>query len=140
MMRLLGLDVGTKTIGVAVSDLLGLTAQGITTIRRKSLEYDLTELEKIVKEYGAEGFVIGLPLNMNGTEGESAERARFLGDTLIERFGLPIFYQDERLSTVSATRALLAGDVSRKGRKQVVDKLAAVFILQAYMENPRNQK
>ena len=140
MMRLLGLDVGTKTIGVAVSDLLGLTAQGITTIRRKSLEYDLTELGKIVKEYGVEGFVLGLPFNMNGTEGESAERARAMGDALIERFGLPVFYQDERLSTVSAHRALIAGDVSRKGRKQVVDKIAAVFILQTYMDNPRNQK
>ncbi len=135
--RYLGLDVGSRTIGVAVSDLLGLTAQGVTTIRRRSLEYDLDELGKIVREYGAEAFVLGLPLNMNGSEGESAERARALGDALNERFALPIIYQDERLSTVSAERVLIAGDVSRKGRKQVIDKLAAVFILQSFLDRSR---
>ena len=140
MMRLMGLDVGTRTIGVAVSDLLGLTAQGITTIRRRSLEYDLNELAKIIEQYGVDAFVVGLPLNMNGTEGESAERARLLAASLTERFGLPVYFQDERLSTVAAQRTLIAGDVSRKGRKQVVDKLAAVFILQTYLDNPNNQK
>jgi putative Holliday junction resolvase len=140
MRRLMGLDVGSRTIGVAVSDLLGFTAQGITTIRRRSLEYDLDELAKLVQEYGVQAFVLGLPLNMNGSEGESAERARLLGDSLKERFDLPVYFQDERLSTVAAQRTLIAGDVSRKGRKQVVDKLAAVFILQTYLDKPNNQK
>ena len=139
-MRLMGLDIGDRTIGVAVSDLMGWTAQGITTIRRKNLEYDLQELEKLVKEYGVEAFVLGLPLNMNGTEGEAVEKVKSMAGELESKFALPIYYQDERLSTVSAHRALIEGDVSRKGRKKVVDKLAAVFILQTYLDNPNNPK
>lgn len=139
-MRLMGLDIGDRTIGVAVSDPLGWTAQGVTTIRRKSLEYDLEQLEKLVKEYKAEAFVLGLPLNMNGTSGEAVEKIKAMAEQLTERFSLPIYYQDERLSTVSAHRALIEGDVSRKGRKKVVDKLAAVFILQTYLDNPNNPK
>ena len=139
-MRLMGLDIGDRTIGVAVSDLMGWTAQGITTIRRKNLEYDLQELAKIIKEYSVEAFVLGLPLNMNGTEGEAVEKVKTMAGELENRFALPIYYQDERLSTVSAHRALIEGDVSRKGRKKVVDKLAAVFILQTYLDNPNNPK
>ena len=139
-MRLMGLDIGDRTIGVAVSDPLGWTAQGVTTIRRKSLEYDLEQLEKLVNEYKAEAFVLGLPLNMNGTSGEAVEKIKAMAEQLTEKFGLPIYYQDERLSTVSAHRALIEGDVSRKGRKKVVDKLAAVFILQTYLDNPNNPK
>ena len=139
-MRLMGLDIGDRTIGVAVSDPLGWTAQGVTTIRRKSLEYDLEQLEKLVKEYKAEAFVLGLPLNMNGTSGEAVEKIKSMAEQLTEKFGLPIYYQDERLSTVSAHRALIEGDISRKGRKKVVDKLAAVFILQTYLDNPNNPK
>lgn len=139
-MRLMGLDIGDRTIGVAVSDLLGWTAQGVSTIRRKSLEYDLEQLENYIKEYGVEAFVLGLPLNMNGTSGEAVEKVKAMAATLTERFGLPVYYQDERLSTVSAHRALIEGDVSRKGRKKVVDKLAAVFILQTYLDNPNNPK
>ena len=139
-MRLMGLDIGDRTIGVAVSNPLGWTAQGVTTIRRKSLEYDLEQLEKLVNEYKAEAFVLGLPLNMNGTSGEAVEKIKAMAEQLTEKFGLPIYYQDERLSTVSAHRALIEGDVSRKGRKKVVDKLAAVFILQTYLDNPNNPK
>ena len=139
-MRLMGLDIGDRTIGVAVSDPLGWTAQGVTTIRRKSLEYDLEQLEKLVNEYKAEAFVLGLPLNMNGTSGEAVEKIKAMAEQLTEKFGLPIYYQDERLSTVSAHRALIEGDISRKGRKKVVDKLAAVFILQTYLDNPNNPK
>lgn len=139
-MRLMGLDIGDRTIGVAVSDPLGWTAQGVTTIRRKSLEYDLEQLAKLVGEYNAEAFVLGLPLNMNGTSGEAVNKIKAMAAELEERFGLPIYYQDERLSTVSAHRALIEGDVSRKGRKKVVDKLAAVFILQTYLDNPKNVK
>ena len=139
-MRLLGLDIGDRTIGVAVSDLMGWTAQGITTIRRKSLEYDLNELKKIIDEYGVEAFVLGLPLNMDGSSGKAVEKIKDFADELTKSFGLPIYYQDERLSTVSAHRSLIEGDISRKGRKKVVDKLAAVFILQTYIDNPRNIK
>lgn len=139
-MRLMGLDIGDRTIGVAVSDLLGWTAQGVSTIRRKSLEYDLEQLEEYIKEYGVEAFVLGLPLNMNGTSGEAVEKVKAMAATLTEQFGLPVYYQDERLSTVSAHRALIEGDISRKGRKKVVDKLAAVFILQTYLDNPNNPK
>lgn len=134
-MRYLGLDVGSKTIGIAVSDLLGLTAQGITTIQRKSLEHDLLELEKYIKEYQAEAFVIGLPKNMDGSLGPTAELVQEFADVLQTRFSLPLRFWDERLTTVSATRVLLEGDVSRKKRKQVVDKLAAVFILQGFLDS-----
>lgn len=139
-MRLMGLDIGDRTIGVAVSDLMGWTAQGVTTIRRKSLEYDLAELEKLIKEYQAEALVLGLPLNMDGSSGAAVEKVKEMAEILTQRFALPVYYQDERLSTVSAHRALLEGDVSRKGRKKVVDKLAAVFILQTYLDNPNTVK
>ncbi|MBQ3180788.1 MAG: Holliday junction resolvase RuvX [Firmicutes bacterium] len=139
-MRLLGLDVGTATIGVAVSDPLGWTAQGVTTIRRQSKEKDLAALEEIVKQYGVEAFVLGLPLRLNGDSDTAVDKVRHLAEQLKERFGLPIYYQDERLTTVAAQRVLLEGDVSRRKRKQVVDKLAAVLILSTYMENPNNPK
>ncbi len=139
-MRLMGLDIGDRTIGVAVSDLMGWTAQGVTTIHRKSLEYDLAELEKLIKEYQVEALVLGLPLNMDGSSGAAVEKVRKMAESLTQRFSLPLYYQDERLSTVSAHRALLEGDVSRKGRKKVVDKLAAVFILQTYLDNPSTVK
>lgn len=133
--RSMGLDVGSRTIGVAVSDLMGWTAQGITTIRRTSLERDLVELEKIIAEQNVDKIIIGMPFNMNGTEGASAEAARALGNVLIERCAKEIIYQDERLTTVSAQRVLLEGNVSRKKRREVVDKVAAVFILQTYLDS-----
>ena len=138
-MRIMGLDIGERTIGVAVSDLLGWTAQGITTIRRKSLAYDLLELKKIIREYEVEKIVVGWPLNMNGTMGPSAERVEQLSHEIIKETGLEIIKQDERLSTVAANRALLEGDVSRAKRKAVIDKMAAVFILQGYLDGHSNQ-
>ena len=133
-MRIMGLDVGTRTIGVAVSDPLGFTAQGVTTIRRTSIDRDMQELAELVREYEVEKILIGLPLNMNGTAGPSVDMAKELGAEVEARIGLPIIYRDERCSTVAAGRTLLEGDVSRKKRKQVIDKMAAVFVLQGYLD------
>ena len=138
-MRIIGLDVGTRTIGVVVSDPLGLTAQGVTTIRRRDIDRDMQALADIIREYEAEQILIGLPLNMNGTAGPSVDMAKELGAEAESRLGLPVIYRDERLSTVAAGRTLLEGDVSRKKRKQVIDKMAAVFVLQGYLDYLRNQ-
>ena len=135
MARTAGLDVGEKTIGIAVSDLLGITAQGLDTIRRSNIEIDLEHVINILKDYGVNLVVIGLPKNMNNTLGPSADRAKEFGDELSKRIDIEIKYWDERLTTVSAQRTLLEGDVSRKKRKQVVDKIAAVMILQNYMDS-----
>jgi putative Holliday junction resolvase len=136
-MRAAGLDLGTKTIGVAVSDELGLTAQGLKTIERRSLKKDLAELVRLVEEYSVDRFVLGLPLNMDGSEGPRAEATRKFGAALEAETKLPIIYQDERLTTVSAERALLEADVSRKKRKEVIDQVAASFILQAWLDAQR---
>ena len=115
-MRILGLDMGSKTIGVALSDPLGWTAQGITTIRRTKKEQDLEELHKICNEYGVETVVVGLPKNMNGTIGESGEKALEFAELLKEKTGLEIEMWDERLTTVAAHRAMLEADLSRNKR------------------------
>ena len=133
-MRILGLDVGDRTIGVAISDPLGFTAQGITTIRRKSLQYDLDELKKICDEYSVEVILSGLPKNMNGTIGPQGENVLELCEKLKEFLGLPIEMWDERLTTVAATRAMLEADMSRAKRKKIVDKMAATYILQGYLD------
>ena len=133
-MRTLGLDVGTKTIGVAVSDALGLTAQTVTTVRRTNLKADLAALQKLVEEYEARGFVVGLPLNMDGSEGPRAEATRRFVDVLIQALGLPVEWWDERLSTVAAQRTLLEADLSRAKRKGVIDQVAAQFILQGWLD------
>lgn len=133
-MRIVGLDVGTRTIGVAVSDLMGWTAQGVTTIKRTSTENDLAELKKIIDEYEATEIMVGLPLNMNGTAGPSVDMAKEFGTACEETFGLPVTYRDERMSTMAAERYLLEADVSRKKRKQVIDKMAAVYVLQGYLD------
>lgn len=138
-MRILGLDVGTKTIGVAISDPLGWTAQGLETIQRKGMAKDIEALLAIIRAKEVEKIVIGLPLHMQGGESVSAMRARELGQRLGEESGLEIIYQDERLSTVSAQRVLLEGDVSRAGRKEVIDKVAAGFILQSYLDALANK-
>ncbi|WP_040950030.1 Holliday junction resolvase RuvX [Gorillibacterium massiliense] len=134
-MRILGLDYGDKTIGVAVSDEMGWTAQGVEVIRRKNGESDLGRLRQLVDEYGVEAFVLGMPKNMNGTIGPRGEASIEFADILRETFGLPVHLWDERLTTVSAHRTLIEADVSRKKRKQVVDKLAASFILQGYLDS-----
>ena len=140
MGRIMGLDVGTKTIGVAMSDELGLTAQGIKTIYRKCIDADMAELAQLINDYQVEEIMIGLPLNMNGTPGPSVEMARALGDEIASRHEMKITYRDERCSTMAATRILLDGDLSRKKRKKVIDKMAAVFVLQGYLDYLQNNK
>ncbi len=141
MERVLGLDVGDKTIGVAVSDPLGLTAQGVKTIRRKGIKKDLEELQEIINEYNVQALVIGLPKNMNNTLGLQSEKVLKFVDKIKKKLQVDIIMQDERLTTVSAQRDLINANVSRKKRKDVIDKVAAVYILQAYLEKIRiNQK
>ncbi len=133
-MRIIGLDVGTKTIGVAVSDIMGWTAQGITTVKRSDPDSDVAEIKKLIDEFEAEQVMIGLPLNMNGSAGPSVDMVRQFGDQLEAEISIPIVYRDERMSTMAAERYLLEGDVSRKKRKKVIDKMAAVFVLQGYLD------
>lgn len=133
-MRIMSLDVGSRTIGVACSDALLLTAQGIETIRRTSLEKDFGRLKELIEAYEVSEIVVGMPKNMNGTKGERAEKTEAFVGKLQEVVSLPIAYWDERLSTVMAERSLLEADVSRKKRKGVIDKMAAVVILQGYLE------
>lgn len=133
-MRILGLDIGTKTIGVAVSDPLGLTAQGVTTIKRKNYRYDVEQVRKIYEEYGAESIVAGMPKNMNGTMGPSSEMVMTLCEKIKSDFNPKIEYWDERLTTVAAHRAMLEADLSRNKRSKIVDKVAATYILQGYLD------
>lgn len=132
--RIMGLDIGNNTIGVAVSDLMGMTAQGVTTIKRKSKKEDIEELKKIISEKQVNLIVSGLPKNMNGSVGPQAEKVIKLCDYIKEETSLEIEFWDERLTTVSAEKMLISGDVSRKNRKKVIDKLAAVLILQNYLD------
>lgn len=133
-MRILGLDVGEKRIGVAVSDPLGITAQGVTVIERKTLEDDLKRIKEIVDEYKADSIVVGMPINMDGTKGKSAEKVSGFVETLKASIGLPINTYDERLSTKESEKFLISSDVSRKKRKNVIDKIAAQIILESYLE------
>lgn len=136
-MRILGLDYGSKTVGVAISDPFGWTAQGIETINRKdenNLIYTISRLKEIINEYNIEKIVLGLPKNMNNTEGERAEKTLKFQRRLEKEFGLEVDMWDERLSTVGAKRTLLEADISRKKQKKVIDKMAAVFILQGYLD------
>lgn len=134
MKRVMGLDVGDKTIGVAISDLLGLTAQGLTTIIRKSKKEDYGLLKEIIDEYSIDKVVVGLPKNMNGTIGPQAEKTIKFAEKLKNKFNIDLIYQDERLTSKSAERILIAGDVRREKRKDLIDKVAATFILQAYLD------
>lgn len=136
-MRVMGLDVGSKTVGVAVSDLLGWTAQGVEIIRidEANGEFGFDRVGELIKEYEVESFVVGLPKNMNNSIGPRAEASMAYGDKLIELFNLPVVYQDERLTTVQAERMLVEqANTSRAKRKKVIDKLAAVMILQNYLD------
>ena len=142
-MRILGLDFGSKTVGVAISDPLLITAQGLEIIRRKEenkLRQTLARIEEIITEYGVERIVLGLPKNMNDTEGVRVELTRELAEKLERRTGLPVELQDERLTTVEAHRVLDAGGAGLEKKKEVVDKLAAVFILQGYLDYLANKK
>ena len=133
-MRIMSLDVGSRTIGIACSDALLMTAQGIETIRRTSLEKDFNRLQDLIAEYEVHELVVGMPKNMNGTKGERAEKTEEFVEKMKKVIDLPVSYWDERLSTVMAERQLIAADVSRKKRKSVIDKMAAVVILQGYLD------
>jgi len=139
-MKILGLDVGSKTIGVAVSDELGIIAQGVTTLKRKGLNHDITQLLKVIEEQRAEKVVAGLPKNMNGSLGPSAKMVLTLLEELEKSVDIPVITWDERLSTVAAERTLLEADMSRKKRKKVIDKVAALIILQGYLDNQARMK
>lgn len=136
-MRAMGLDVGTKTVGVAISDELGLTAQALTTLRRQTFRSDVEALKALAEAHSVTQLVVGLPLNMNGTEGERAAEARKLGDALAKASGLPVVYWDERLTTAEAERALVQADVSRARRKKVIDQVAAAILLQSWLDAQR---
>ena len=138
-MRIMGLDIGSRTIGVAVSDELGMIAQGLKTIKRKSMEEDIKEISLIITQYKIDKIVVGLPKNMDGTIGKQAEMVFQWIKTVREKIGLPMLTWDERLSTVEASKVLLEADLSRKERRGVIDKLAAALILQGYLNHSVRQ-
>lgn len=136
-MRIMGLDFGSKTVGVAVSDPLNMTAQGVEIIRRKEenkLRQTLARIEELIVEYGVTEIVLGLPKNMNDTEGTRAELSREFKDKLERRTGLPVTMWDERLTTVEADNIMIEAGIRREDRKQYVDMIAAQLILEGYME------
>ena len=135
MPRTMGLDVGDKTIGVAVSDLFGWTAQGLETIIRIGIKKDLQKLELLIEEKEVDKIVVGFPKNMNGSIGPQGEKTLEFADRLKKRFKTEIIMWDERLTTKAAERTLLEVDVSRKKRKTVIDKVAATYILQGYLDS-----
>ncbi len=142
-MRIMGLDYGTKTVGVAISDALLLTAQGIETIERKEenkLRRTCARIEELIREYDVDRIVLGLPKHMNNDIGERAEKSIEFGEMLKKRTGLEVIMWDERMTTVSAERVLIESDVRRENRKKYVDKIAAVFILQGYLDALSIQK
>lgn len=135
--RVLGLDFGSKTVGVAISDPLGITAQGVEIIRREregKIRPTLQRIEELVEEYDIKKVVLGLPFNMNGTEGERAEKTREFAESIERRTGLPVEFMDERLTTVAADRAMIEMDIRRENRKEYVDEIAAMLILQTWLE------
>lgn len=137
-MKILGLDYGTKTVGVAVSDGLGITAQPVETITRKSsnkLRQTLARIEVLIEEYQIDKIVLGYPKNMNNTVGERAEACEAFKEDLERRTGLEVVLWDERLTTMESERVLQAGGVRRENRKAVIDQMAAVLILQSYMDS-----
>ncbi len=136
----MGLDIGSRTIGVAVSDELGITAQGLKTIRRGSSAEDLKELSDIIRKFEITKIVVGLPKNMDGTIGKQAEMIFRWIKSYQDKLALPIVTWDERLSTIGASRILVEADLSRQKRKGVIDKLAAVLILQGYLDHTRNRE
>ena len=135
----MGLDMGTHNIGVAISDELGITAQGLKTIKRKSKEEDLEEINTLIRQFEINKIVVGLPKNMNGTIGKQAEMVFQWIKTYKSKIHIPVVTWDERLSTRGATKVLLEADLSRSKRKKVIDKLAAVLILQGYLDQNRKR-
>jgi putative Holliday junction resolvase len=132
--RVLGLDVGSKTIGMAVSDLLGITAQGLTTMRRQNKRLDFAQLEKVIRDYQVSEIVVGYPLRMSGAEGTQSDKMKLFAEELHKKFKLPVHLCDERLSSAQANRVLRDSEMSIKRRGEVVDRLAAVLILQSWMD------
>jgi putative holliday junction resolvase len=137
--RILGLDVGSRRIGIAVTDPLGITAQGLETLQRKNKRTDLKELERIIREYQVKEIVIGLPLRMSGAEGIQAEKMQLFAEELKKRFRLPIHLWDERLTSAEANRLLRETELSIEKRGKAVDRMAAILILQGWMES-RSQR
>ncbi|CEG23037.1 Putative Holliday junction resolvase [Planococcus massiliensis] len=135
-MRTMGLDVGSKTIGVAISDALGWTAQGIETVKINEAigEFGLERLGELIKQYEVSQIVVGYPKNMNNSIGPRAEASEKFAALLEEAYSLPVVLWDERLTTMAAEKMLISADVSRKNRKKVIDKMAAVMILQGYLD------
>lgn len=136
-MRILGLDFGSKTVGVAVSDELLITAQGVEIVRRKSpskLRQTLARIEELIEQYGVEKIVLGYPKNMNNTEGERCEKTKEFKELLERRTGLEVVLWDERLTTVAADRSMMETGIRRENRKEYVDEIAAIFILQGYLD------
>jgi putative holliday junction resolvase len=133
----MGLDVGSRTVGVAVSDAFGWTAQGIETVKinEDEGEFGIERIQQLVKEHNVTQFVVGFPKNMNNTVGPRGEASQRYKELLEETFGFPVVLWDERLTTMAAERMLIEADVSRKKRKQVIDKMAAVMILQGYLDS-----
>ena len=142
-MRVMGLDYGSKTIGVAISDPLGLTAQGIEIIRREEenkLRKSLRRIEELIEEYQVEEIVLGFPKNMNNTVGERAEKSLEFKEMLEKRTGLPVIMWDERLTTVAADKTMMEAGIRRENRKDYVDMIAATLILQGYLDRRNNEK
>lgn len=142
-MRIMGLDFGSKTVGVAISDSLLMTAQGIEIIRRKEenkLRQTLARIEELILEYEVREIVLGCPKNMNGTEGARVELTEEFKDKLERRTGLPVILWDERLTTVAADRTMMEAGIRRENRKEYVDKIAATLILQGYLDRRGNER
>lgn len=139
-MRIMALDLGEKNIGVAVSDPTGLIARGVEVIRRTTREKDLARLKELVEELEVGQVIVGLPLNMNGSEGPEAEKARESGREIAGFLQVPLLFWDERLTTLLAEKVLLQADLSRARRKKVIDKMAAVFILQNFLDKEKNKE
>ncbi len=138
-MRFLGLDIGDKTIGMAISDPTNIISQGLYTIKRTNLEKDLNEIIKVCKEYDVKKIISGLPLNMNGTLGPQSEKVKEFCHHLLSKIEIELDYQDERLTSVAANKAMLEVDFSRKKRKGLIDKMAATFILQTYLDRLKKE-
>jgi len=141
-MRVMGLDVGTKTVGVAISDAFGWTAQGIETIKidEANEKFGIERVTELVKSHEVSSFVVGYPKNMNNSIGPRAEASERYAELLRETFNKPVFLWDERLTTSAAEKMLISADVSRKKRKEVIDKMAAVMILQGYLDSQSNKR
>jgi len=136
--RVLALDVGARRIGLAISDPLGITAQGLETLHRKNKKYDLSYLHRIIRDYDVREIVVGLPLRMSGVEGIQAEKIQVFADDIRKHFKLPVHLWDERLTSAEANRLLRQTELSIEKRGQAVDRMAAILILQSWMENRRN--